>query len=157
MRMRGGLAGAVGLTLIALAAPAFGQSLFGVSLGDTEAQAFEALGATAKTGLLTGVPGKRVVWDGKRSLETCQGKVVSLQESIGTRLHDFAAASVAIEAREGPGRLRLLNDRTSSGEYSGVELTWDKPYGRLQVSYWQLGDEPPTVLRRISGPDPCSG
>jgi hypothetical protein len=146
----------VGAWLSLSASGASAQSLFGVSLGDSEATALETMGGSAKSSPIRGRSGQGLIADGQRAAMVCNGKIVSVQETIGSGLHDFAGAAAVVEAREGPGQLRLLNDRTSRGEYSGVELTWAQQYGSLQVSYWQLRDGEPEVVRRLSGPNPCA-
>lgn len=138
-----------------LVMPAHAQSMLGVTLGETEAQAQVALGTTAKPLPITGKPGASMLFNDRGHVLLCNGRVVSVQEKVGRTLHDFAAVASDLEAKLGPGELRLTNDRGGSGEYSGVELEWPQPYGSTRVSFWQLGPQPQEVVREINAEDPC--
>jgi hypothetical protein len=138
------------------ATDAAAQSLFGVRPGDTKATAMQVMGSGAHAIRVSGLPGKEIIERGSDIAETCRGVVTSVQQKIGTTLHDYAAGVRGEERQYGPGRTIVQNSRSPAGEYSSVVTIWKLPVGSHAISFWRMGDQEAEVQISYGMPDPCA-
>jgi hypothetical protein len=100
------------------------QTIFGVSLGDSEARARELLGRSFNRAEVVGNPGAVILWGDRGSAKVCDDRVVKLEAAIGSRIHDYTATVEKEELRRGPAAYQARNSRTQVGEISEITANW---------------------------------
>lgn len=114
--------GVIALAIFAMAGTASAQSVPGVRIGMTGAQAQAVIGGRISD--LRGRPGSEVLTTDRYTIGLCNGVVFETRAILGTSVHDFAAVAEEETTKRGDGVLSILNDRTAGGEISWIRLNW---------------------------------
>ncbi|HQT53728.1 MAG TPA: hypothetical protein PKX06_09650 [Phenylobacterium sp.] len=80
----------------------------------------------------------------------CNGKVFTVQENIGSTIHEFAQEVAQVEAARGRVTYRIRNMRMSIGQSTTVAGEWASPAGTWEVAFAVLNSDEPQVIRRFS-------
>jgi len=102
------------------------------------------------------IPGLVMVRDERLLVTLCNGVVNEVQEPLGAELHAFAATVKDAEALYGQGEYRIYNSRTSSGEYSWIDVRWTVQGSVYRIGYNQLADGEISVFRSWMDVSLCS-
>lgn len=148
------LALALSLAALSISSPASAQSLFGLRLGDTEAQAVQRFGG--RTVPLTGRPGASMMSDQRGFVSLCNGVVTGLQENIGTDLHAFTDTLADNLAKYGDPIYQPTHARTASGEFSILNADWLFDGFKMTVGYLWNGEKLSVTRSYYAEPFPCN-
>lgn len=138
-----------------MASPTFAQSLGGVRLGMSEAEALAVLrGGKAEA---VDNPSSTSIYSERGDVwaDLCDGVVTAISVNIGFTISDFTSAVFEIERSYGKPTYDLLNLRQRNEPFGNIKAHWVTNFGQRYVVISQIGDGKTYVTRGIKTTRDC--
>lgn len=137
---------------IALSATiAHAETMGGLSLGANETRVVAAF--PGESFVPTTTAGQRIIYNKYYAATMCHGRLASIQETIGSSLHDYTSTVEIETLKRGPGKSFTSHTRNADGQSSMLATVWPAGNGaQYEVNGYQGATGQLSVTRRLFEP-----